>query len=43
MEKVGKLKPATTEAWLFSDVENRVGNVNRWNGGGLIKFVTVFF
>ena len=27
VEKVGKLKPATTEAWLFSDVENRVGNV----------------
>ena len=47
VEKVGeelKLKPAATGAWLFRDVENRVvGNVNRWNGGGLIKFVTVFF
>lgn len=43
VEKVGKLKPATTEAWLFREVEDRVGNVNRWNGGGLIKFVTVFF
>ena len=43
VEKVGKLKPATTEAWLFREVEDRVvGNVNRWNGG-LIKFVTVFF